>query len=86
MNVGITSTLYALCQLAANEVGESLHDYVAIAVQQRIHKQALEQRHALYVEACDRATLHSRQRGRASRYNAVSHQGQRRSGPNHDRQ
>ena len=55
INVGLTATLIAECQLAANECGEALPDFVSIACQQRLASLNLERRNNLYRDACQRA-------------------------------
>ena len=55
INVGLTSTQYSQAQLTANEIGESIHSFVAVAINQRLRRLEDDKRQALYIDACQRA-------------------------------
>lgn len=55
INVGITALMYAQCELAANERGQALTDFVHAALRNHLEAHALEQHEADWRALCKRA-------------------------------
>jgi hypothetical protein len=60
INVGITSYLYAQCELYARMAEQTVNEYVHVAIQKRNAAIEKDNRNALYIQACDRARENNR--------------------------